>query len=249
MRQALDPLGRDPALANMVLVGHSMGGLVSRLMTVDGGDDFWKLASGAPFDSLRLQPATRAELRNTFYFERQPYVTRAVFLATPHRGSKISPSIVGRLGARLARLPQTMRAITRDIMEEDPEIAASFTTNTHVTSIDLLDPDSPALQLIAHRPRPAAVRYHSVIGVTSKNTLLFERLLGGGYCQPSDGVVPYANARLDDVDSELVVPADHYRVHQHPLAILEVRRILMTHLKEYDERTQPIQRAELRQPK
>ncbi|MFO0928280.1 MAG: hypothetical protein U0736_14780 [Gemmataceae bacterium] len=246
MRQALDPDGRDPALANMVLVGHSMGGLVSRLMTVDGGDDFWKLASGAPFDSLHLQPATRTELRNTFYFDRQSYVTRAVFLATPHRGSKISPSIAGRLGARLARLPRAMRAITRDIMEENPEAAETFTTNTHVTSIDLLDPDSPALQLIAHRPRPAAVRYHSVIGVTAKNTLLFERVLGGGYCQPSDGVVPYTSARLEDVDSEVVVSADHYRVHHHPLAILEVRRILLTHAREYDEQ-QPIRHADLRE--
>src|SRR5262249_43605628 len=94
MRKTLDPEGKDPALDDMVLVGHSMGGLVSRLMTVDGGDDFWRLVSGAAFDDLRLQPGTRAELRNTFYFERQPFITRAIFLGTPHRGSKLSPSPV-----------------------------------------------------------------------------------------------------------------------------------------------------------
>ena len=41
---------------SMVLVGHSMGGLVSKLLTVDSGDDFWKLVSDRPFDDLKLQP-------------------------------------------------------------------------------------------------------------------------------------------------------------------------------------------------
>lgn len=244
MRRTLDPDGRDPALGNMVLVGHSMGGLVSRLMTIDGGDDLWKLASGTPFDHLRLEPSSRSELRNTFYFERQPHVTRAVFLGTPHHGSRISPSLLGRFGARLARLPNTVRRITNDLLEDNPELADSLMGTQRLNSIDLLDPESPALQLIAHRPRPQHVRYHSVIGVTSRHTLLLERLLGGGYCQPSDGVVPYTSARLDGVASELVVPADHYTVHHHPLAILEVRRILLEHLQEHEQTQQVIRRAD-----
>jgi hypothetical protein len=32
----------------------------------------------------------------------------------------------------------------------------------------------------------------------------------------------------------LIVPADHFHVHQHPLAVLEIRRILMEHAKEAD---------------
>jgi hypothetical protein len=78
--------------------------------------------------------------------------------------------------------------------------------------------------------------------VTSRTNLVVERLFGTGYSLPSDGVVPYASAHLDDVESELVVPADHYRVHHHPLAILEVRRILLEHVREYDRR-QPIQQV------
>src|SRR5262249_13685218 len=111
------------------------------------------------------------------------------------------------------------------------------------TSIDLLDPESPALQLLAHRPRPATVSYHSVIGVTGRSTLLVERLLGGGYCQPSDGVVPYASAHLDSAESGVVVPADHYPVHHHPLAILEVRRILLEHLAGVERRNETIRRV------
>ena len=87
-----------------------------------------------------------------------------------------------------------------------------------------------------------------MIGVTSSSNLILERLLGTGYShQPSDGVVPYVSAHLDDVSSELVVPADHCEVHHHPLAILEVRRILLEHVREYDQR-QPIQQVKAMGP-
>lgn len=242
MRKTLDPENKDPALGDMVVVGHSMGGLVSRLLTIDGGDDFWHLITPASLDKLHLEPGTRAELQQTFYFQRQPYVTRAIFLGTPHRGSKLSPSLLGRIGVRLAGLPREMLRLTRDLIEDNPQLASSLEGQT--TSIDLLAPDAPALQLIAHRPRPASVRYHSVIGVTEKNELLIEKLFGGGYCQKSDGVVPYASAYLQEAESTLVVPADHFRVHQHPLAILEVRKILLEHLRAFDERHYPVHRAD-----
>lgn len=248
MREALDPKHEDPALEDIVIIGHSMGGLVSRLMTVDGGDDFWKVVSSTPFDQLRMQPQTRAELRNTFYFERQSTVTRAVYLATPHRGSKLSPSPIGRLGAWLAGIPGEIVRIKADLAEENPELVDSL-NQQRVTSVDLLAPDSPALQLIAARPKPSSVKYHSVIGVTRRSDLLIERLLGGGYRQPSDGVVPYASAHLDAVESELVVDADHYHVHQHPLAILEIARILREHAREHDARHQTIQRVGGSQPR
>ena len=121
MRQALDPAGKDPALNDMVFVGHSMGGLISRLMTVDGGEDFWKTVSPhEEFSSLALKPATRDDLRSTFFFERQRFVTRAIFLATPHRGSKLSPSFLGRMVAHLAGVPRDLIATTQDLARRKP---------------------------------------------------------------------------------------------------------------------------------
>jgi hypothetical protein len=49
---------------------------------------------------------------------------------------------------------------------------------------------------------------------------------------PSDGVVSERSARLDGAASELIVPADHTTVQCHPLAVMEVRRILLEHLAE-----------------
>ena len=57
----------------------------------------------------------------------------------------------------------------------------------------------------------------------------YERWLAGDSRDPGDGVVPYKSAHIDNVDSELVVAADHFHVHHHPQAIQEVRRVLMEH--------------------
>src|SRR5262249_30858082 len=79
----VDPHGEDAALDEMVLVGHSMGGLVSRLLTETSGNDFWRLVSNRPFDSLKVKPETRAALQRVFFFERDPSARRVVFIGTP----------------------------------------------------------------------------------------------------------------------------------------------------------------------
>jgi pimeloyl-ACP methyl ester carboxylesterase len=243
VRKRLDPQGQDPALDEMVFVGHSMGGLITRLLTTDSGDDFWRMVSPDPLDSLRLSPQSRTQLRNTFYFQRQSYITRAIFLGTPHRGSRLSPSSLGRMAARLAGVPQRVLATMQDLLDDNPEVSERVRQQILPTSVDLLSPEAPALQVLSHRTRPDGVKYHSIIGVSSRDTLLLGRLFGGGYRRPSDGVVPLNSARLEDANSELIVPADHFTVHQHPLSILEVRRILLDHLRESEDQLRPIRRA------
>ncbi len=58
--QVLDPQHREPALDQMVLVGHSMGGLVAKLQTIDSGNDYWNLASHVPLAS-RSGPTPRSQ--------------------------------------------------------------------------------------------------------------------------------------------------------------------------------------------
>src|SRR5262249_13747844 len=156
-------------------------------------------------------------LQRTFYFHRQPGVRRAVFIGTPHRGSRVSDSFVGRLGARLAGIPRRLMTTAQEVSTYNPDSSSAEKAKAVPTSIDLLDPASPAIQLLAHRPRPPEVHYHSIIGLAPPSSLIVERLLGGGWrSELTDGVVPYRSAHLDDVDSELTVSADHYTVHQHP---------------------------------
>ncbi len=234
LRQELDPAHKDPALDQMVLAGHSMGGLVSHLLTVDSGDDFWNMVSSTPLDKLRFKDQKlREELEETFYFRKESCVRRVIFLATPHYGSQLSPSALGRLAGKLVQLPGSLKDVTRELVKENPDLAGALKERPLPTSVDLLAPDAPVLELLASRPRPPAVSYHSVIGVLPGKRPWLESWLTG-IDSAGDGVVPYSSAHLVGTQSELVVPADHFHVHHHPRAILEVRRILLEHLQEVD---------------
>jgi hypothetical protein len=226
-RERLDPEHRDPALDQMVCVTHSMGGLLSKLQVIDSGDDFWQLVSPEPFDQVKAQPATRELLRRSLFFHGRPEVRRVVFIGTPHRGSKLSPSLVGRFAARFVRLPRTLRDTAKDLLEENPQLKLSELP----TSVDLLAPNNPALLLLASRPAPPGVHFHSVIGdAPCHSALRYVTAVFNPSRGPTDGVVPYSSAHLDGVDSELIVRADHLTIHQHPLTVQEVRRILKEHL-------------------
>jgi pimeloyl-ACP methyl ester carboxylesterase len=222
IRLHLDPQGRDPALAHMVLVGHSMGGLVNKLVTLDSGDDFWRLLSPEPFAQIKGTPETKDELQRVFYFEREREVERVIFLGTPHHGSKLSPSPLGRLAEQFIRMPRDLVHAARDLVRENPEVYPGIDPDhaTLPTSLDLLSPGAPALELLARRSPPQGVTYHTVAGV----------IFGEGE-SATDGVVPYRSAHTDFAASEVVVPADHLTVHHHPAAVQEVRRILLEHLR------------------
>jgi pimeloyl-ACP methyl ester carboxylesterase len=233
-RDDLDPHHKDAALDNMVFIGHSMGGLISKLITVDSGDDFWRQVDNRPFSDLTLQPEARAELQRIYFFKRESCVRRVIFLGTPHHGSALSPSPLGRFTDELVRLPKNLVDAAKDVATENPDQPVLQAFQRVSTSVDLLAPNAPALELLASRPHPIGVHYHSVIGVLPESKRPFlERLLPGA-SERGDGVVPYTSAHLDDAESELIVPADHFHVHQHPLAVLEIRRILMEHAKEAD---------------
>ena len=207
----------------MVFVGHSMGGLISKLLTVSGGDDFWALASSVPFNSLKLHPDTRTKLERLFFFNPMPCVRRVVFIGTPHHGSNLSPSLPARLVSQLIELPKSLMATAKEASREDPDLLTALHFNRIDNTIDLLAPQSPALELLAARREPQRVHYHSIIG----------EAYGTGK-DSTDGVVPYTSAHLDSVDSEITVPANHLNVHHHPRAVSEVWRILLEHLREVE---------------
>jgi pimeloyl-ACP methyl ester carboxylesterase len=221
LRADIDPHGQDPALDEMVFVGHSMGGLVSKLLTIDSDKDFWHLASSKPLDDLKLSAATHDELKRIFYFDRRPCVRRVVFIGTPHHGSKLSPSWPAQLAAHFIHLPKDLMQAAHDAAVQDPHLGPSLSHGRLPTSVDLLAPGAPALELLAARPKPADVHFHSIIG----------EVYGKGE-SGSDGVVPYSSAHLAGVDSEIVIPAGHLTLHHHPRAVLEVWRILLAHLRE-----------------
>ncbi|HEV3418575.1 MAG TPA: alpha/beta fold hydrolase [Pirellulales bacterium] len=226
MRATLDPRRQAPALDQMVLVGHSMGGLVAWMQTLDSGDDFWRLNSDKPFQMVKAESPVRDSLANTYFFNPNPSIRRVITIGTPHRGSSYSNDATQWLGRKLISLPKALVQNEQRLRLDNPDYFGKLALIDVTTSIDSLSPRSPILPLMLTAPRAPWVTYHNIVGRLPHHDLL-GRVSGDG-----DGVVPYESAHLDDVASEIEVAADHSELHRHPLSVLEVRRILLEQLTE-----------------
>ncbi len=226
LRTTIDAYGQEPALDQMVLVGHSMGGLLSHMQIVNSRDDFWRVVSDNPIQQVKADEKTRQLLNKQFYFQASPAVRRVVTIGTPHRGSTMANNVTRYLGQKLISLPNAMTARFAELRRENP----GFFRDTHMldtaTSIDSLAQDSPVLPVLLAAQRPPWVKYHNVVGRLPSSDWQV-RLFGDG-----DGVVPYDSAHLADAETEIEVPAEHSSVHRHPQTILQVREILKTHTRE-----------------
>lgn len=232
VRRRVDPEMREPALDQMVLVGHSMGGLVSKLQTVESRDDYWHIVSDQPFQDLKADEETRAKLQKVFYFSPNPSIRRVVTIGTPHHGSSFANSTTRWLAHHLIKLP-TMGLNREAIVKDNPNFFRDPALLSVKTSIDSLAPDSPILPVMLQSPIPADVKYHNIIGVQSKSGFLAKNSERG------DGVVSAESAHLDIAVSEITVDADHMSVHRHPQSVLEVRRVLIEHLDDVNLNNTP----------
>ena len=105
VRKDIDPEGKDPALNQMVVIGHSQGGLLTKMMVVDSGTRFWDNVTKVPFDKAELDPETRDLLARAMFFKPLPFVTRVIFIATPHRGSYMASNPIVKFGNKFLNLP------------------------------------------------------------------------------------------------------------------------------------------------
>jgi hypothetical protein len=64
----------DPAYSRMVLLGHSMGGLLSHAMAVNSEQKFWELNTYVPFPQIKGPPEVLEELQRYMFFEALPFV-------------------------------------------------------------------------------------------------------------------------------------------------------------------------------
>ena len=219
VRRKFDPGATDAAFDRMVLVGHSMGGLLTKMMVQDSGTRLWQLISNRPFEQLVGEPHDREIFRTALVFKARPEVRRVVFIATPHRGSRLDQGGLGHLGSRLVRLPDPLRTSHDRLMERN---GSDFFTERFrkglPTSIDELEWQSPILMRLDQLGFAPKVTAHSIIA-DNRNPP------GPG---GSDGLVPYESAHLDGVASESLVSSGHL-CQDHPAVISEVRRVLAEH--------------------
>jgi pimeloyl-ACP methyl ester carboxylesterase len=218
---SLDPAGKDAALRDMVIIGHSQGGLLAKMTAIDTGSRLWDGISTKPLDELRLQPETRELLRQSLFLEPEPFVGRVVFIATPQRGSYLAEYSLGRFVAGLVRLPFNLVRASGDIVTANPDAFRFDPTRTRFGSVYGMTPGSPLITGLAEVPVAPGIPVHSIIAVRGD----------GPVEDGSDGVVRYESAHIEGVESELIVRSGH-SVQANPQTVLEVRRILLLHAAE-----------------
>lgn len=214
----LDPQGGDPALRRMVVVGHSQGGLLAKLLVVDSGDRFWAGVSRRPIEELALAPESVAILRRSLFFTPQPFIGRVVFMATPHGGSHLSDFRVASWLSRLVQTPASLTQLTLDFVTHGRDALVMRSVSRLPTSLDNMSSRNPFLRTLHELPIAPGVPAHSIIAVR-----------GGPPPEGrGDGVVRFESAQLPGVASELVVDSGH-SVQTRQRAIQELRRILLEH--------------------
>jgi pimeloyl-ACP methyl ester carboxylesterase len=223
LRRQLNAL--DQAFPNhrpIVLVGHSMGGILSRLMITDsGGDKLWRYFFGKSPAQTNLSPESKALIREALIFKPQRNVVRVIFISTPHRGSVIAQGPIGRIASSLIHRPLKFVRLGPEIMQasvvqEDPGV---MKLRRMPNSIDTLSPDDAFVKIMNTLPLAKGVPYHSIIGDRGR----------GDTPNSSDGVVPYWSSHLGGAKSEKIVPSAH-GANQNPESIAEVIRILQRHI-------------------
>ena len=218
----LDPRGTNHALRQMVIIGHSQGGLLTKGTAIETGDRIWRMVSTNRLEDLKMDEKERAEIRRTFFLEPLPFVRRVVFIATPHRGSYVSGSFTRRLAQWFVSLPSSVAARTEDLLKlTSGSASAKFLEGRLPTSLDGMSPKNPGLKAMADIPVSPPIKVNSIIAVQGD----------GDYHQGKDGLVSYESAHVDYAESEFIVRNFHTCL-DHPAVIEEVRRILHEHLKE-----------------
>jgi pimeloyl-ACP methyl ester carboxylesterase len=225
LRRELDAVQtKFPLRKKMVVIGHSMGGCISRLLISDTSDEkLWLTLAGKPPAEVQMSPESRKLFTDALIFRQRPEIGRVIFVAAPLRGSDLASGWAGRIGSMLVRSPVTLLKAGTDALKVAAFQGDDLRLKRIPNSVDTLAPNNRFVKAIQTVPIAPDIPYHVISGDRGK---------GGNKDKTkpvmADGIVPYWSSHMDGAESELVVPSSH-SAHQNPQAIAEVRRILKLH--------------------
>ena len=219
----LDPAGKDSALKQMVVIGHSQGGLLTKMTAVHTDERWIQSITGAPLEDLDLSEETKQLIKKYMIIDPLPFVRRVVFISTPHRGSYLSMDWVRNLVKKIISFPARLMKLSQSIALATAKLGGGETleVGTTVTSLDGMSPNNKGLLALAELPVAPGIKAHSIIPINGDETPP----------DGDDGVVKYTSAHIDYAVSEFIV-RDEHSCQSTPLVIEEVRRILLEHLNQ-----------------
>lgn len=191
----------------MVLIGHSMGGLLAQMQVTTPGRKIWDNQLGQDADRLYTKLPDSSLVKRVSLFTANPNIGREIYICTPHRGSGIADLSIIALAVKLLTLPTTITSAFIDL-------PSNLTERGQLTGVGGLSTTNPLYKALDEIP--IQVPYHTIVGDRGR----------GDTPHSSDGIVPYWSSHLASAKSELIVPGDH-GAFDLPQAIHEVRRILL----------------------
>jgi pimeloyl-ACP methyl ester carboxylesterase len=231
VRRELDPRGDSKSLDQMVLVGHSMGGLISTMQTMDSADRFWRMVSDQSIGEFAGDPNDLLLLRETFFFQPNPSVRRVVTIASPFEGSQFANQATTWISKKLFTLPEAELKSMKRIVKANGDKLTGELMLTTATSLDSLSAEAPVFKVMAESEVGRGVTFHNIYGRLPKRNLIS---LGRASEFQGDGVVSLESSAHPRAISQVAVPEEHSKLHQHSACIYEVRRILLENLVDLD---------------
>lgn len=211
------------AKKDAVLVGHSMGGVIARLMVsnADISQDAFKLVQNTRIEQFKDKPLFQARLQ----MQPIPNFSRAIFLATPHRGTEYANRWHTKLARKIIRVPGAFLGAFADTLQGEIGLKEFVKELGH----DLIQngpsdlSENSKFNVLTKNIQPyTGFKFHSIIGNTVDTTE--PQLM-------SDGIVSYESAYLQGAVSSKVIKGGH-SIQETPEAVLELRRILRLHLSD-----------------
>jgi hypothetical protein len=207
-----------PRTRDMVLISHSLGGLLSKMQTISTGRAAWDEVFGSDADRLYAKVPPDNLVKRALIFEANPRVKRVVFICVPHRGSPLADNSIGAIGLSLIHLPAQVVDNIQSQIGHSLVVIGGKKGFVFPPSVHGLSPKSTLLHALDKRPIQAP--HHTIAGDRGK----------GDTPNSSDGVVLYQSSHLDSAQSELIVPGPHGSFDL-PQTVAEIQRILHLHLQ------------------
>ncbi len=221
LRKQMDAINaHHPDHKEIVVIGHSMGGMITRTLMTDSGMTLWNAIYDKPPGEMPFSAETRNMMTDALIFKSRPEISRVIFMSPSHRGADIATSFFGRMGSKLIGAPKALlNGDTSPLTMAKPN-PTGIELKKMPNSIDFLNPANRFVKTLNSLPLINGVPYHSVLGDRGKGGNLSDT-------KPvsSDGIVPYWSSHLDGAQSEIIIPSGHW-TNQHPQGIAEVNRIL-----------------------
>ena len=219
MRRELDAAEKQyPLKKKMVVIGHSMGGCISRLLITDSEKRIWNELFTVPPEQMDLSPEHRHILTESTIFQHRPEIGRVIFICAPLRGADLATGWLGRIGASLVNLPSNLLKVGKNFASYRKSTVGLQHLKRLPTSVDSLSEKNAFVQAVQKVPLTPGIPHHTIAGDRGK----------GNAPNSSDGLVPYWSSHLTTAKSEKIVPSAH-PAHQNSEAIDEVLRILKLH--------------------